>query len=129
MQIGEMAKRSGFSKDTLRYYEKIGLISFPKKQRAANNYRIYDEALYQQLLQIKNLKSAGFTLNEIKDLLRMQELDLVSCQMVGGIIEPKLAKIRQQILLLQQTQAQLLSLMENCDGDCMKELEAKGVKK
>jgi len=123
MQIGAIAKQSGFSKDTLRYYEKIGLITLNKKLRGENNYRIYDGSILQRLTTIKQLKQIGFTLKEIKDLLRKGELDMISCATVGTIVQPKLAKIEQQILELQTQQAKLLRLMQLCDGDCMTTLQ------
>jgi len=119
MQIGEIAKQSGFSKDTLRYYEKIGLIQLDKKQRGKNNYRFYDDSVLKKLDTIKNLKRVGFTLTEIKNLFRMGELDMVSCQSIGRIVQPKLIKIEQEILKLQAQKMNLLQLVEQCQGDCM----------
>lgn len=119
MQIGEIAKQSGFSKDTLRYYEKIGLIQLDKKQRGENNYRFYDGTVLKKLNNIKNLKKIGFTLKEIKDLLRMGELELIDCQSVGRIVQPKIVKIEQEILKLQAQKNKLLQLTEQCQGDCM----------
>lgn len=119
MQIGDIAKQSGFSKDTLRYYEKIGLIKLNKKLRGENNYRIYDGSILDRLKTIKQLKSIGFTLNEIKSLLRKEELNMISCKTVGGIVQPKLEKIEQQILALQNQKAKLLQLIDHCQGDCV----------
>jgi len=118
MQIGEIARQSGFSKDTLRYYEKIGLIQLDKKQRGENNYRFYDGSMLQKLDTIKKLKKVGFTLKEIKSLLRMGELNRISCQTVGAIVQPKLVKIEEEILKLQHQKAKLLQLIEQCEGDC-----------
>lgn len=118
MQIGEIAKQSGFSKDTLRYYEKIGLILLSKQQRGDNNYRIYDGRILQELSLIKRLKSVGFTLNEIKDLKRMGTLDMISCGTVGPLVKEKLTKIEAQLVELQEQKRKLLLLMQACTGDC-----------
>ena len=118
MQIGEIAKQSGFSKDTLRYYEKIGLIQLTKQQRGANNYRIYDGRILQELELIKKLKNVGFTLNEIKDLKRMGALDMISCGAVGPLVKEKLMKIETQLAELQEQKRKLLLLMQSCKGDC-----------
>lgn len=64
MKIAEFEKRVGLSRDTLRYYEKKGLISPPK--RDANGYRYYDEIQRQELAFINKGKTIGFTLKEIK---------------------------------------------------------------
>lgn len=118
MQIGEIAEKSGFSKDTLRYYEKIGLIQLDKKQRGDNNYRIYDSNILQKLELIKKLKRAGFTLNEIKDLMRMGTLNMISCGKVGPLVKAKLAKIEEQLSKLQTQKQVLRTLMQTCQGDC-----------
>ena len=118
MQIKDIAKQSGFTKDTLRYYEKIGLIKLDKKQRGENNYRIYDGTILLRLKTIKQLKDIGFTLNEIKSLMRKEELNMISCTSVGSIVQPKLEKIDQQILALQNQKAKLTHLVNQCKGDC-----------
>jgi len=123
MQIGEIAKQSGFTKDTLRYYEKIGLIQLSKKQRGENNYRIYDDSILQELSLIKRLKNIGFTLNEIKDLKRMGALDMISCGNVGPMVKEKLKKIEIQLAELQEQKRKLLVLMQSCTGDCMTAFE------
>ena len=123
MQIGEMAKRSGFSRDTLRYYEKIGLIRLGNKQRGENNYRIYDEEVLSRLALIKKMKAVGFTLNQIKELMRMEELDMVSCPSVGEMVKAELQKIDEQIRSLEQKKSNLEDLMECCEGDCMETIK------
>ena len=118
MQIGEIAKQSGFSKDTLRYYEKIGLIQQVKAQRGENNYRIYDSSILQELNLIKRLKNIGFTLTEIKDLKRMGTLKMISCGTVGPMVKEKLTKIEAQLMELREQKRKLLLLMQSCEGDC-----------
>lgn len=118
MKIGEIAKQSGFSKDTLRYYEKIGLIQLSKANRSEHNYRIYDDSSLQELKLIRQLKNTGFTLNEIKDLKRMGELNMISCGTVGPFVKNKLAKIEEQLANLQEQKQKLLLLMNTCNGDC-----------
>ena len=118
MKIGAVAKQSGFSKDTLRYYEKIGLINLTKHQRSPNNYRIYDDRILQELQQIKKLKKVGFTLNEIKDLRRMDALNIVSCNKISPLVKEKLAKIEAQLKQLAEQKQNLLNLMQACQGDC-----------
>ncbi len=123
MQIGEIAKQSGFSKDTLRYYEKIGLIQLTKQQRGENNYRIYDGRILQELDLIKKLKNVGFTLKEIKDLKRMNALDMISCGTIGPLVKEKLTKIEVQLMALREQKRKLLLLIQSCEGDCSATLE------
>lgn len=118
MKIGAVAEQSGFSKDTLRYYEKIGLIQLTKDQRSPKNYRIYDHSILQELQQIKKLKKVGFTLNEIKDLRRMDALNMVSCSTISPLVKEKLEKIEAQLKELQEQKRKLLNLGQACQGDC-----------
>lgn len=118
MQIGEISSISGFSKDTLRYYEKIGLIELKKNNRGFNNYRIYDGTLVQKLLQIQKLKAAGFTLNEMKDLYRQKELEMITCDRMEKMVRVKIFKIEEQIIKLKKQRAILQSFSEKCIGKC-----------
>ena len=118
MQIGVIAKQSGFSKDTLRYYEKIGLIQLTKAQRGPNNYRIYDNRILQELSLIKKLKQVGFTLNEIKDLRRMDALNMIACDKIGPLVNAKILKIESQLKVLAAQKQKLVNLMDACQGDC-----------
>ena len=119
MKIGEIAKRTGFSRDTLRYYEKLGLIQLSKQNRSENNYRIYDDTVLKKLMMIRKMKNSGFTLNEIKLLFRMDELDMIRCSSVEEMVQAKLDKIEQQILALQKKKKRLNTLVEKCQGHCL----------
>jgi len=70
MLIGELSKRTGFSHDTIRFYEKKGLIETNKKDRRGNNYKEYPETVYNKLVLIKTVKELGFTLNEIDEFIK-----------------------------------------------------------
>jgi MerR family copper efflux transcriptional regulator len=69
MLIGEVAEKTGFSRDTIRYYEKIGLIKVGKKNRRDNNYKEYSEETLERLRIIGRAKHLGFSLAEIQDLM------------------------------------------------------------
>ena len=118
MQIGVIAKQSGFSKDTLRYYEKIGLIQLSSQSRGDNNYRIYDSSILQELHFIKGLKNIGFTLNEIKELKQQGTKGAISCSSIGPLIHKKLDKIEVQLAELQLQKKKLELLMNTCNGKC-----------
>jgi len=118
MLIGELAKQSGFTKDTLRYYERIGLIQLVEVQRGENNYRRYERDILQDLSNIKKLKEAGFTLAEIKQFRGMNQLDLLNCEALAPIIKRKIEKIEQEIKLLTAQRNKLITLGQTCEGDC-----------
>lgn len=118
MLIGEVAKRTGFSKDTIRWYEKIGLIKLDRKQRRANNYKEYPNEIIDRLLAIQRMKAIGFTIKEIEALLVLDDADLFACGHVGPIVQSKLEKVKQQIRKLQAIQLKLEQTISNCQGDC-----------
>lgn len=66
MLIGELASRTGLTKDTIRFYEKIGLITAGDRQAGTKLYKEFSEEILQQLLLINQAKTLGFTLKEIK---------------------------------------------------------------
>jgi MerR family copper efflux transcriptional regulator len=97
MLIGQLSKASGFSKDTIRYYEKIGLIVLPRKARRDNNYKDYPDEVLGTLKSIKNLKELGFTLEEIREIIvRSQEAALDSGTMFR-IIDQKIIHLDMQV--------------------------------
>ncbi|RYE24895.1 MAG: MerR family transcriptional regulator [Sphingobacteriales bacterium] len=114
MLIGALSKASGFSKDTIRYYEKIGLIELPKHARRDNNYKDYPESALQTLKSIRNLKNLGFTLEEIREILIRTEMQALDNSKVLQIIEQKIIHLDMQVdkLLLYKhrlQQAQMLA--------------------
>lgn len=125
MQIRDVARISGFSKDTIRWYEKIGLIELDKQSRNSNNYRVYDQATLDRLIHIRQLKAFGFTLKEVETLLLLQEVGSVNCSSVLEIVEPKLELIDQKIEQLKALRSRLIKTREDCTGNCMEMLTSK----
>jgi MerR family transcriptional regulator, copper efflux regulator len=70
MLIGELVKRPAFSKDTIRFDEKEGLIEVSPGERRAHNYKDYRENVFEHLLKIKDLKDLRFTLHEVQTFLK-----------------------------------------------------------
>ena len=97
MLISELSKASGFSKDTIRFYEKIGLIELHKHARRENNYKDYPEEVLQTLKSIHNLKGLGFTLEEIREIIVRREMDALDSVTAIKIIEQKLIHLDTQI--------------------------------
>src|SRR5688500_3141086 len=93
MLIGELSRLSGFSRDTIRFYEKEGLINPGRKQRTLNNYRNYSSDILQKLLLIKKLKGFGFTLNETAELIALMEENMASCHTVNEQVQVKVQAI------------------------------------
>jgi len=114
MLIGELSRLSGFSRDTIRYYEKEGLIKLGKKQRRANNYKDYPEEVLKKLLLIRHIKDFGFTLDETGDLIALIEESMASCETVNKKVATKIRLIDEKIQELQQVKKMLLRGVALC---------------
>jgi DNA-binding transcriptional MerR regulator len=98
MRIGELEKRSGASRHTLRYYEDLGLIS---AQRRDNNYREYSAQTLNDLGFIQQAQSLGFSLGEIGEILRARREQQLDCAQGALLVAKKLAEVEQKIADLQ----------------------------
>src|SRR5690606_29292132 len=86
-----------FSKDTIRYYEKIGLIVLPARKRTGNNYKDYPEETVHVLAAIRKYKDLGFTLEEIRELLVLQSIQVLDVSRLLQIVERKLTGLDNEI--------------------------------
>lgn len=116
MLIGELSKACNLSRDTIRFYEKQGLIAVGKKERRFNNYKEYSDETLKRLLSIKQLKGFGFTLNEIAELLNMLDAEEATCENVGHKIDEKILLITQKIKELQAVRQQLIKGKKKCQN-------------
>lgn len=114
MLIGELSRLTGFSRDTIRFYEKEGLITVGRKERRQNNYKDYSEATLKRLLIIKRLKGFGFTLNETSDLIAMMEENMASCNTINEKVATKLKTIDEKIKELENIKNTLLNGVSSC---------------
>lgn len=115
MRIGELSKLTGFQVETLRYYEKQGLLQ--PVSRNASGYREYDKESLKQLKFIHQAKSVGFSLNEISELLLLRvDREQHSCFEVKEIAEQKLEKIESKIIELTKMRDALYIITDACSG-------------
>ena len=115
MRIGELSKQTGFQVETLRYYEKQGLLE--PVSRTDSGYRNYDSESLKQLKFIHQAKSVGFSLNEISELLTLRvERDQHSCAEVKTIAEQKLDQIENKITELSKMRDALHVITDACCG-------------
>jgi len=118
MLIGELANRSGFTRDTIRFYEKKGLIKLHWRSRRENNYKDYPENVLKQLRMIKELKHFGFTLSETANIISLWESNLFDCSYGVEKIQVKIKEIEEHIIELQALKSRLNSAIINCPSDC-----------
>lgn len=114
MKIQQLSQQTHIPLDTIRYYEKIGLI--PSPQRDANGYRNFSPQAVEQLLFIKNCRSLGFSLTDIRQLQQLCQTPNAQCHNADQLLAQHLQKIEQKILQLQQIQAQLKHF-SRCQGE------------
>lgn len=113
LTIGKLAKLSATTAVTIRYYEREGLIKALK--RSDGGYRLYERSMIAKLHFIKNAKEAGFSLEEIKELLLLQQKK-TSSKAVKQMTLQKLEEIRNKITVLKNMEKTLSALANRCDG-------------
>lgn len=114
-QIGELAKRCGVTTDTLRFYEKNGLIK--PAGRSESSYRLYNEENQKQVRFILKAKDLGLSLGEIKDLLEIKlEATEHSCAEVKAITSAKLELVDEKINELTKIRQALKKINDACCG-------------
>ena len=112
MTIGSISKQSGISRDTLRYYEKLGLL--PPPIRSFSDYRIYSVETLNILHFIKHTKQVGFTLAEIKQLMTLKESSPTVCSTVKNQIQKKLQEVETKVRELNKSKKDLKLLLTQC---------------
>ncbi|MBW1646425.1 MAG: heavy metal-responsive transcriptional regulator [Deltaproteobacteria bacterium] len=114
LTIGKLAAAAGVSTDTVRFYERSGLLPPPARTEA--NYRLYPQQTVKRLKFIRRAKALGFTLNEIRELLALRHDPDSTKAEVKSFTENKIEDIRQRIADLQRILATLEHLAGACDG-------------
>jgi MerR family mercuric resistance operon transcriptional regulator len=121
MTISELAKAANVHVETVRYYERRGLL--PEPPRQSSGYRAYPVAMVTRLRFIKNAQELGFSLAEIAKLLALRVDTITSCAEVRRQAEAKLVEVEQKLQALHQIQAALSDLVAACaqggpQGEC-----------
>jgi DNA-binding transcriptional MerR regulator len=111
---GELAKAGGVNRETVRYYERHGLL--PEPARSDANYCLFDARAVERLRFIKRAQAVGFSLGEIRELLDIQFAPDSACGDVRGMVEAKIAAIEAQLRALEAMREVLLDLAEACPG-------------
>lgn len=114
LTIGKVAQKAGIGAETVRFYEKEGLIGPTARTEA--NYRVYESVDIARLRFIRRAKALGFTLKEIKALLSLRHNSGASKEDVKKQTEAKIANIDQKIRDLTRIKLTLEKLDERCDG-------------
>jgi len=111
---GSLAAKTGVNIETIRYYEKIGLM--PNPARSAGGHRIYDQFHVKRLSFIRRLRELGFTLQAIRELLELVDGGNYTCAEVRERTVARLADVGNKIRDLKKMQHTLKIMVSNCDG-------------
>jgi DNA-binding transcriptional MerR regulator len=114
MRIGELARVSGVTPDTIRYYERLGLM--PSPHRGANGYREYPAKAANRLRVIRNAVQLGFPLTEIAKVLRIRDAGGAPCRQVRDYAQTLVAEIDQRIAQLETEKAAMLRMLSSWNG-------------
>jgi len=115
LKRAELARRSGCNLETIRYYEKIGLLPDPPRSEAG--YRLYDEHHLQRLRFILRARELGFPVEEIRGLLGLVDGGNQTCAEVKSRTQKHLADVRTRIADLARIERVLAQTAEQCSGD------------
>lgn len=121
MKIGDLARLSDTPVETVRYYEKAGLM--PAPPRSDGNYRRYDEGHVARLRFIRHCRALDLSLEEIRTLLRVRDDPQSGCEDADALIDEHLSHVTRRLAQLRQLQAQLQALRAACGpgqrgGEC-----------
>lgn len=114
LTIGRVARSAGLAIDTVRYYEREGLLEKPA--RTASGYRHYTTDAVARLRFILQAKDLGFSLSEIKELLALRVAPGSSCADVRARAEHKIAEVDRRIASLERMRGALVKLASACSG-------------
>lgn len=115
MKIGELASHAGCDVQTVRFYEREGLLEAPP--RDASGYRHYEERHLTQLNFIRHLRSLDISLPEVRQLLEFAAHPERSCAQVNRLLDGHIALVKQRVQALRALEKQLLALRRTCEGD------------
>lgn len=114
MKIGELSKATFTQVETIRYYEREGLLQ--QAGRTEGNYRVYGLAHVERLSFIRHCRRLDMTLEEIRTLLRFKDSPPEDCSAINGLVDEHIRHVTIRIKELKSLQRQLIDLRNSCSG-------------
>ncbi len=115
MHIGQVARSTDLSVDTIRFYEKSGLLEKP--MRGPGGFRVYSPQDVVVLGFIRRVQDLGFSLEEIRELLRLRSRETQACAAVRGLLDQKLHHVRAKIEELRELEGELVAALRKCNRE------------
>ena len=119
LNIGELGKATGTKVETIRYYERIGLL--PKPARSAGNYRVYAEDALGWLSFIRRARELGFTIEQVRELMALAHQSGGSCAAVDAIARTHLNEVKRKLGDLRALERELSALIDQCTHETIAE--------
>lgn len=114
LTIGELGKATHTKVETIRYYERIGLL--PEPSRTAGNYRAYGATELGRLSFVRRTRDLGFSLDQVRALLKLSDDRGQDCASVDRIAKAHLAEVDRKLADLAALRRELKTVIESCDG-------------
>jgi MerR family transcriptional regulator, mercuric resistance operon regulatory protein len=115
MMIGTLSERAGVNIETIRYYERVGLL--PAPPRSAGRHRLYDEPHRKRLVFIRRARELGFSLEEIRALLGLGGKHDLTCGDVRALTQHHIEAIRDKVRDLKRLERTLSALAAQCKAN------------
>ena len=119
IRIGVLAEKTGATVETIRYYEKEGLL--PEPFRSQSNYRLYNDSHVERLNFILRCRTLDMTLEEVRTLLGYWDAPNKECSEVNNLLDKHILAVEQQIAQLNQLRKHLTELRKKCTTESLAE--------
>ena len=113
--IGGLSKKTGVNIETIRYYEKINVM--PKPQRSEGGNRLYDEQQIRRLAFVRRSRELGFSLDEIRELLKLVDENTYTCAEVATLSQKHLDDVKAKIKDLRKIERHMKDMLSQCSKD------------
>ncbi|NYT58291.1 Cd(II)/Pb(II)-responsive transcriptional regulator [Alcaligenaceae bacterium] len=112
MKIGELARLTESTVETIRYYEKEGVL--PQPVRSAGNYRLYDQEHIERLRFIRHCRTLDMALEEVRTLLQFRDAPHEDCGDVNALLDDHIQAVERRMEELMQLKRHLVTLRQKC---------------
>lgn len=115
MRIGELAKATGTKAETIRYYEREGIL--PAADRTDSNYRDYSDGHLATLIFVRRARALGLTMAQVRELLALSDHEDKPCRDVDQLVQRQLGEVTRKIADLTSLQNELQHMLRSCQAD------------
>ncbi|HEV2324002.1 MAG TPA: MerR family DNA-binding protein [Terracidiphilus sp.] len=118
LQIGDVVNATGLSADTIRFYERERLL--PRAARSNGGFRMFSNSDVADLTFVRNAQELGFSLQEIRELMRLKNAQYPDCARLEKLLESKISSVRTKIAALRKLERELKKTMDRCQANLRK---------